>query len=69
MFWSEVEDQAGGDAGRVLCGAVKVREEVIDLDRAEPNVWDEFEIDAAADHRGEGVHGIGFGDEYRSTIV
>ena len=55
----EVEDEASGDAGLVLGGAVETGEKVVDLDGTEPDVRDDLEIDAGTDSGGEGVDGVG----------
>jgi hypothetical protein len=57
-----VEDYAGGDADLVLGVAGEARDEVVHLDGANPEVRNEFQVDAGTEGGGEGgVAGTGNG--------
>ena len=56
---SEVEDEAGGDARLVLGAVVEASEQVVDLDGANPEVRNDFQVDASADGGGERVNRVG----------
>src|SRR6266851_2114416 len=61
----EAEDQAGRGARLILRSGVEMGEEIVDLDGADGEEGENFEVDADAERRGEGVL-RGTADEYRS---
>lgn len=62
-----MEDEAGGDARLVLGAVVEASKQVIDLDGTNPDVRDDFQVDAGADCGSEG--GVGVTDNKEERIV
>jgi hypothetical protein len=58
-----MQDQAGGDARLMLGAGIELREKVIDLNHANGNVRNEFEVESTTQGGGEGIVADGAVDE------
>lgn len=62
-----MKDYAGGDTGLILGVAAEACDQVIELDRANPEMRDEFEVNARAETGGKGGVGAGGDGSVGST--